>query len=69
MTIQTIDTFHVVFFQAMDNPVIRSTAVEIFAQLCEVRPSSVREYVLQMSKTQQDDVSVVIYKILPCLFH
>ena len=35
---------------------IRTTAVEIFAQLCEVRPSAVREFVLQMSKTQQDDV-------------
>ena len=41
----------------MDEPTIRSTAVEIFAQLCEVRPSAVREFVLQMSKSQQDDVS------------
>ena len=41
----------------MEEPTIRSTAVEIFAQLCEVRPSAVREFVLQMSKSQQDDVS------------
>jgi hypothetical protein len=44
----------------MDNPTIRSVAVEIFAQLCEVRPSSVREFVLHMAKSQQDDVSVVV---------
>ena len=56
----------------MDNPTIRSIAVEIFAQLCEVRPSSVREYVLQMSKTQQDDVSMDYVRILsssPLLTH
>lgn len=44
----------------MDEPTIRSTAVEIFAQLCEVRPSAVREFVLQMSKSQQDDVSTLM---------
>ena len=53
----------------MDNPTIRSIAVEIFAQLCEVRPSSVREYVLQMSKTQQDDVSMDYVRILSTLIN
>ena len=48
----------------MDEPTIRSTAVEIFAQLCEVRPSAVREFVLQMSKSQQDDVSTVMCNYL-----
>ena len=48
----------------MDEPTIRSTAVEIFAQLCEVRPSAVREFVLQMSKSQQDDVSIVMCNYL-----
>lgn len=43
----------------MDDPTIRSIAVEIFSQLCEVRPSAVREYVLQMSK--QDDVCIFYY--------
>ncbi|XP_028395972.1 serine/threonine-protein phosphatase 4 regulatory subunit 3-like isoform X2 [Dendronephthya gigantea] len=49
---------------AMDDPTIRSIAVEIFSQLCEVRPSAVREYVLQMSKSQQDDDSMLLNQII-----
>lgn len=49
---------------AMEEPSIRTTAIEIFAQLCEVRPSAVREFVLQMSKTQQDDDTMLLNQII-----